>query len=313
MQENTVGKTIQNLRESLGISQEQMANDLLVTRQAVSQWETGATYPSIDTLKLMCEKYDVSIEAILCMGEYKKEREYELLCEKTNAFTALYESRYNTDRTAFVAAGFDNINRNLFFGFSGHTDELLNILAAVYYRVYRDTKLFCPRCHKVHSVYKTQKELDDEIKIYLGKVSPMDLDIPEYRECEEGIVNQMREDSQMIGTYFNACSLSCVYGLSYNEKPNEPERHLYSLTRAGMTGDPKFFASIIGYMIGIVTQMINKKNLAAGKPEAPGENYFLNCVAVRANDLVPGRHGEFLVHNINADSALNVLFGTAPD
>lgn len=43
---------LKNLREKNQLTQEQMAKRLMVTRQAVSRWETGDTQPNTDTLKI---------------------------------------------------------------------------------------------------------------------------------------------------------------------------------------------------------------------------------------------------------------------
>lgn len=53
------------LRTRKGLSQEQLAEQVFVTRQAVSRWETGETTPNIDTLKLLSRLYDVSINTLL--------------------------------------------------------------------------------------------------------------------------------------------------------------------------------------------------------------------------------------------------------
>lgn len=58
-------KMIQELRTNHGMSQEELANKIFVTRQAVSRWETGETVPSIETLKLLSELFDVSINTLL--------------------------------------------------------------------------------------------------------------------------------------------------------------------------------------------------------------------------------------------------------
>lgn len=54
--------TIAKIRSEKGITQEQMAHDLYVTRQAVSRWENGDTQPSIDMVKLICATYAVPLE-----------------------------------------------------------------------------------------------------------------------------------------------------------------------------------------------------------------------------------------------------------
>ena len=56
---------IQQLRTQKGLSQEELAAKVFVTRQAVSRWETGETTPSIDTLKLLSKLFDVSINTLL--------------------------------------------------------------------------------------------------------------------------------------------------------------------------------------------------------------------------------------------------------
>ena len=53
------------LRTKKGLSQEELAEKVFVTRQAVSRWETGETIPNIDTLKLLSKLFDVSINTLL--------------------------------------------------------------------------------------------------------------------------------------------------------------------------------------------------------------------------------------------------------
>ena len=61
----TVQNIIRNLREKHGLSQDQLAGRVMVTRQAVSRWETGETQPNTDTLKLLSKEFDVSINTLL--------------------------------------------------------------------------------------------------------------------------------------------------------------------------------------------------------------------------------------------------------
>ena len=53
------------LRTKAGLSQEELAEKVFVTRQAVSRWETGETVPNTDTLKLLAELFDVSVDTLL--------------------------------------------------------------------------------------------------------------------------------------------------------------------------------------------------------------------------------------------------------
>ncbi len=56
---------IYELRTKKGLSQDELAEKLYVTRQAVSRWENGDTVPNTETLKLLSSFFDVSINTLL--------------------------------------------------------------------------------------------------------------------------------------------------------------------------------------------------------------------------------------------------------
>lgn len=56
---------ILKLRSDKGMSQDELAEKLFVTRQAVSRWENGDTVPNTETLKLLSTLFDVSINTLL--------------------------------------------------------------------------------------------------------------------------------------------------------------------------------------------------------------------------------------------------------
>lgn len=58
---------IAGIRKEAGITQEEMARRLYVTRQAVSRWETGETAPGIDMVKLICVTFGVPLERFFDM------------------------------------------------------------------------------------------------------------------------------------------------------------------------------------------------------------------------------------------------------
>ena len=58
-------QVILTLRTKTGISQDELAEKLFVTRQAVSRWENGDTVPNTETLKLLSRLFDVSINTLL--------------------------------------------------------------------------------------------------------------------------------------------------------------------------------------------------------------------------------------------------------
>ncbi len=56
---------LKTLREKKGLTQEDLAQRVMVTRQAVSRWENGDTQPNTETLKLLSKEFDVSINTLL--------------------------------------------------------------------------------------------------------------------------------------------------------------------------------------------------------------------------------------------------------
>ena len=62
------------LRTKSGLSQDELAEKIFVTRQAVSRWENGETTPNTETLKLLSKEFNVSINTLL--GEPR-----QLICQ----------------------------------------------------------------------------------------------------------------------------------------------------------------------------------------------------------------------------------------
>ncbi|MGM9986090.1 MAG: helix-turn-helix domain-containing protein [Bacillaceae bacterium] len=56
---------LQTLRKEKGLSQEQLAEILDVSRQAVSKWESGQTYPEIDKLIKISDLFQISLDELL--------------------------------------------------------------------------------------------------------------------------------------------------------------------------------------------------------------------------------------------------------
>lgn len=61
----SIGTIIMRLRKEHGMTQEQLANALGITFQAVSKWENGISSPDISTLPLLADLFEVSIDQLL--------------------------------------------------------------------------------------------------------------------------------------------------------------------------------------------------------------------------------------------------------
>lgn len=59
------GDKLQSLRKASGLSQEQLADKLNVSRQAVSKWESNAAYPEMDKLVTMCKIFNCSFDDLI--------------------------------------------------------------------------------------------------------------------------------------------------------------------------------------------------------------------------------------------------------
>ena len=60
---------LQELRKGKGLTQEELAEKLFVSRTAISKWESGRGYPSIDSLKEIARFFSVTIDDLICSDE----------------------------------------------------------------------------------------------------------------------------------------------------------------------------------------------------------------------------------------------------
>ena len=59
-----LAKHIKAHRGRLGMSQEELAEKIFVSRQTISNWETDRTYPDVQSLLLLSNLFDVSIDSL---------------------------------------------------------------------------------------------------------------------------------------------------------------------------------------------------------------------------------------------------------
>lgn len=78
---------LQNLRKERGLTQDELAECLYVSRTAISKWESGRGYPSIDSLKEISRFFSVSIddllstEKLLSIAEKENKSNIQNMCE----------------------------------------------------------------------------------------------------------------------------------------------------------------------------------------------------------------------------------------
>ena len=111
-----IGEIIREIRQNVNMTQDEMAQALYVTRQAVSRWESDETTPNIETLKQISKMFGVSLNRLLATAQ------------STDAPTA----EINADR--FI--GFAGLSTRAWSGKCGKvvgiepSDDMLNIAKA---------------------------------------------------------------------------------------------------------------------------------------------------------------------------------------
>lgn len=61
----TFGKTLKERRSQLDLTQQEVAKKLYISRQTISNWENGKSYPDLDMLIKISDVYHVSIDSLL--------------------------------------------------------------------------------------------------------------------------------------------------------------------------------------------------------------------------------------------------------
>lgn len=82
-----LNEKLQELRKKRGLTQEELAESLYVSRTAISKWESGRGYPSIDSLKEISKFFSVSIddllsgEKIISIAEKENKANMQNICD----------------------------------------------------------------------------------------------------------------------------------------------------------------------------------------------------------------------------------------
>ena len=67
-----IGKNIKKIRTARGITQEELAEQMSITRQAISSWETGKTEPDTEAMTKMAEIFGCTLDEIIYGEEGEK-------------------------------------------------------------------------------------------------------------------------------------------------------------------------------------------------------------------------------------------------
>lgn len=104
MKEMNISKNIADLRKQKGITQEQLALALNISPQAVSKWETNTSQPDTQTLPLIAEYFEVSIDYLFYGEEYAYNDIYNKVFDKVAEHAHQSKEAYNEVLTLFAYA-----------------------------------------------------------------------------------------------------------------------------------------------------------------------------------------------------------------
>ena len=102
-QTNLISRNLTALRQYHKYSQEEVAEKVGVTRQAVAKWESGETVPDILNCDALAELYDVSVDTLI---HYDQEKEHNAhTAERQASFRNGQSGRARTDRPSQKSTG----------------------------------------------------------------------------------------------------------------------------------------------------------------------------------------------------------------
>lgn len=90
-----LGQQLKAHRKELGISQDELAEKIFVSRQSISNWENNKTYPDIHTLLLLAETFGISLDELI-KGDVEEMKE---------EINAQERAGFNRDTVCFAISG----------------------------------------------------------------------------------------------------------------------------------------------------------------------------------------------------------------
>lgn len=125
------GENLRKARENLGITQQTLADQIFVTRQAVSRWECGARFPDLMTAKKLAEILNVSLDDLLSTEETIK------CIEETPLIDSPVLLRIQTALYGFFSMTFFSLNIfTMYLIFSDNGNYLQSIFAEYIFRFF---------------------------------------------------------------------------------------------------------------------------------------------------------------------------------
>lgn len=85
-----LGEKIIKIRQENNLTQDEMAQKIFVTRQAISKYERGISYPSLDVIYLISKEFKISMNELLDVSDKKINKDYKPIGFKHYGFIIIY-------------------------------------------------------------------------------------------------------------------------------------------------------------------------------------------------------------------------------
>lgn len=95
------GEKLQKLRKKKGITQEQLAQELHITRQAVSKWESDSAQPDLENIVRICAFFEISADELLDINFLRTGEENTEVMDKVSN-----QSTIKSDKRGLIGIGF---------------------------------------------------------------------------------------------------------------------------------------------------------------------------------------------------------------
>lgn len=137
MDQIKIGQFISQMRKEKGLTQRQLADELLISDRTVSKWETGKGMPDVSLMMPLCEILGINVNELLS-GEKLSDEEYRQKAEE-NIVNILGEKKTNIKRlltsgTIFIVSGIAaglNLAAIAFGNLNGKAAIMLSVSAVI--------------------------------------------------------------------------------------------------------------------------------------------------------------------------------------
>ena len=144
--QHSIGKTIKELRKSRGLTQEELAEKIGVTAQAISKWENESGMPDLSQIVPLAHVFGVSTDTILGTGDIKKNEDIsEIMRRAQSKLTFPLTIECLTDKYNVLLEGLKIYPNNFTLILQVWRLKFLSLIREILFMMRKMPKLFTSR------------------------------------------------------------------------------------------------------------------------------------------------------------------------